>query len=374
MFISPLAKFFISIVVIIATIFVATQFHFYHTFFIVLLPKTWDAKWVNYWFRRDLNNTGIESIPKVFRNSPNPYVSGDVQRCVESSGGPRLLKNFVNASDSQALLRLLTKGNQGKEIRLLDYSKQDFSHFSPSCANKGAQDSLKMPFDQFAAAHLLGENVSSHSYYYAGFESITDRDVLKEITGYDWGLTGQPYNQNNLFVSNLPRDVLTAPLHAEPIDSFAVQLVGVKYWFLVAPEDVNSFPTIPLPTAFNLPMTDDKLIGKIPKIYVVKQEPGDLLYFGPHWGHVVITTEGPNLMFNVRIDAQWKVRNGPKGLLAKVAFRIRDPRRNVAGRPQDNTLNFPLIYDDLNSYYPTCGKSEAFTELERIAKEKLNGK
>jgi hypothetical protein len=35
-------------------------------------------------------------------------------------------------------------------------------------------------------------------------------------------------------------------------------------------------------------------------ISVAVQEPGDMLFFPPLWGHTVITSKGPNVMLNLR--------------------------------------------------------------------------
>jgi len=85
------------------------------------------------------------------------------------------------------------------------------------------------------------------------------------------------------------------------------------------------------------------------------------MYFGPHWCHAVSTAPGPNLMLNMRYNAVPKLKKGPLSLVMKLF--IRNFLRPYGGRPQDNLLAFPLIYQDLNSYYDNCGPSEAFNSI-----------
>ncbi len=342
----------------------------YPDFVIVALPKYYDAYFMRALYPRDRKNEGVTSLPVLTRLIPTPMSDHVIQDCLANKRGtPVLVKRFVDVNvtrDRDAIVSKLEKANAGKSIRLIDFSQWKIPHFSPSCSKRELTDLEELDFDEYARRHMLGDAANNHTFLYAGFESITGADEVEDITGYNWREKTGEYKQNNLFISNFPYEILTAPLHAAPIDSFSVQLFGTKTWYFVSADEMASIPNIPMPTCFNLPMTDDELISKFKNVIVIKQEPGDLIYFGPNWGHVVSTAAGPNLMFNIRINALSKVRSGPKSLLLKLGLRYRT--RPLSGRPQDNAAIFPLIYDDLNNYYPDCGHSEAFAKLEAIVK------
>ncbi len=336
----------------------------YQDFVIVLLPKYVDAYFMRALYPRNRKNDGMTTIPILGKLVPTPNAPNIIEQCLNTvNGHPILVKNFVgkNKTDQEDILRKLEKANEGKKIRLLDFEGWTIPHFSPSCSR--AQDrqvgSTNMDFSDYARSFMIGDSSKNHTYLYAGFESITSVEEVTALTGVDW--SELDYRQNNLFISNFPKDVVAAPLHGAPIDSFSIQLLGSKTWYFVSPEELASIPNIPMPTCFNLPMTDDELLSKIKNLLVVKQEPGDLLYFGPHWSHVVATSAGPNLMFNVRVNAFDKIFKGPKSLAAKLT--IRRLTRPTVGRPQDNKDVYPMLYRDINSYYDECGSSEAFTSI-----------
>ena len=147
-----------------------------------------------------------------------------------------------------------------------------------------------------------------------------------------------------------------------------VQLVGTKTWYFVSPDDLADIPSTPMPTFFAFPHTDDELLGKIRHVHVVKQEPGDVLTFGPTWCHAVWTDPGPNVMFNMRYNALDKVKKLPKYLVFKVLARILKNKfgslRARSGiNPQDNKANYGRLYSDLVSYYEDCGRSDAAAAL-----------
>lgn len=181
-------------------------------------------------------------------------------------------------------------------------------------------------------------------------------------------MIGLDYKQNNLFTSNFPHEIFTASMHCAPIDSLALQLIGTKTWIFASPEELNKIPAIPMPTSFFLPMTDDEVLSKMSTLHVVKQGPGDALYFGPHWCHAVSTAKGPNLMLNMRYFAKKKIFAGPWELTAKILFRLYISVRGTGLNPQDNHLLYPVIYDDLMHYFQNkCGFSHSFDTLYKKA-------
>jgi len=208
---------------------------------------------------------------------------------------------------------------------------------------------------------LFKKNAGNHSGLYAGFESITDPETLEELLGIDIAEMGE-YRQNNLFASNFPAESIAATLHCAPIDSVSIQLIGTKTWYFVSPEDLAKLWAVPMPTSFNLPMTDDELLNAIPTLHVAIQRPGDAVYFGPNWCHVVSTSAGPNLMFNLRYKNIQKLKTqGPFSLFAKIVIRMYT--RTIGGRPQDNAINYPIIFNDLITYYDDCGLSDAWIKI-----------
>lgn len=283
-----------------------------------------------------------------------------VSDLLNPTGHPRIIEKFVSIDHDKAI-GLLHKENKGRTMRMIDTSgASDNPHFSPSCGR--VSTAVDTAFDDFAEHHLFKRNAGNHSNLYAGFESITDPETLDELLGVDIKTIGE-YRQNNLFASNFAAETIAATLHCAPIDSVSIQLLGTKTWYFVSPEDLANIWNVPMPTSFNLPMTDDELLASIPTLHVAIQRPGDAVYFGPNWCHAVSTSAGPNLMFNLRYNNLEKLKKGPKSLLLKVALRM--ATRKLSGRPQDNVDNFPIIFKDLISYYDDCGQSDAWLKITR---------
>ena len=149
-----------------------------------------------------------------------------------------------------------------------------------------------------------------------------------------------------------------------------MQLAGTKTWYFVSPDDLADIPSTPMPTFFAFPHTDDELLGKIRHVHVVKQEPGDVVYFGPTWCHSVWTDAGPNVMFNLRYAHPGKVRSLPKRLFGNLMMRALKMGGKFGKNPQDNRRLFGKLYDYMNSYFTECGPSksaEALFELRHLA-------
>lgn len=326
----------------------------------ILLPKYIDAYFIRAMYSRDKKNSGVTQMPMISRLLPIEGI--EIKDIFDPSGYPVHIKNVVDVSQDN-IIEILSTGNAGKNMRMISFENWTEPHFSPSCAQMSIPKVIK--FDDYAKNHLFSRSAKNHTHLYAGFEAITDPAVLKDILGFDV-TTLNEYRQNNLFTSNFASEILSAPMHCAPIDSLTFQLVGTKTWYFVSPDDLASLPNIPMPTCFNLPMTDDELLSKIKNIHIVKQGPGDAVYFGPHWCHAVSTEAGPNVMFNMRYNAIKKLKKGPLSLFAKLM--IRKFTRSIGGLPQDNRENYPLIYEDLNSYFPNCGSSHAFNGLYEAVK------
>jgi len=333
---------------------------------ITLCPKYYDAYLVRALYSRKLKNTGATSLPRVTSIIPSKFSMDNLHEILKTDGYPVLVNNIMNA-DQDKIVETMIKGNGGRIMRMFDFANWEIPHFSSSCAPiKLSKDGA---FDEYATNHLYKNVSHNHSTLYAGFESITDVETINLITGLDIEKLGD-YRLNNLFTSNFDREILTAPLHCAPIDSISLQLVGSKTWFFVSPEELVTLQSVPMPTAFTLPHTDDQLLSKLKNVYIVKQGPGDLIYFGPHWCHAVSTSAGPNLMLNMRYNTFEKLKKGPLKLLFKLL--LRRVLRPFSGRPQDNLLAFPLLYDDLNGYYEDCGVSESFNSIYDYVKSHLN--
>jgi hypothetical protein len=327
---------------------------------ITLMPLYVDGYLVRMLYSREGRNTGVTSLPFFSEIIPTHIKKENIKDIFDPHGYPILAKNFSNI-DQDHIVSIMTEGNKGKKMRMLSYEGHNQPHISPSCAIYKTAEQIA--FDDYSTKFLF-ENVShNHSPLYAGFETITDPEIIKDITGVDFTTLGD-YKQNNLFASNFDRETFTATMHCAPIDSFSLQLVGTKTWFFVSPDDLANIPSIPLPTSFNLPMTDDQLLSRIKNVIVVKQEPGDALYFGPHWCHAVSTSPGPNIMFNMRYFVFDKLKNNPLHLFIKIV--IRKFNRVLGENPQDNLNQFPIIFSDLNNYFlGKCGPSKAFNAILR---------
>jgi hypothetical protein len=329
------------------------------------MPKTYDGMFVEYWYganRHTAKNSGAKKLPFFTQIIPKDFSSmSSLKEIFDPSGYPALVKNVVTA-DQDKIVDIMSKGNRGKNMRMFNYENITIPHFSPSCSNLRA--SVIESFDNFAESHLYTKSANNHSFLYAGFEAITDAATIRDVIGLDSEQLGD-YRLNNLFTSNFPREIFTAALHCAPIDSLSIQLIGTKTWYFVSPQSLAELPSIPIPTSFVLPMTDDELLEKISNVYVVKQRPGDALYFGPNWCHAVSTAEGPNLMVNIRYNNLDLVKRGPLRLALKLLHR-KYSGRQMGGLPQDNTHLFPILYDALTNFYDDCGASPQF---EKIWKE-----
>lgn len=338
-------------------------FYFRPDFLITMLPMYYDGYFVQHVYNgtRHKQNSGVNPKlePLISHIHPTEMSAENFKNMLSFPGYPVLIKNMVPTNDPDAILRKVSVGTKGRLMRMLSFENYSDPHFSPSCSTTSVKRE-EVNFDDFAGSHLFTNVSENHSPLYAGFEAITDPNTINDITGLDWQVLGD-YKQNNLFTANLPRTIVTAPMHGAPIDSVAIQLIGTKTWFFVSPEDLAEIPNIPMPTAFNLPLTDDELLSRVKKILVVKAEPGDVLYFGPHWFHTVSTSAGPNLMFNFRYNAVPKVMQGPWSFAAKILFRM--STRSVGSLPQDNKDKFPVIYMELNKFFTKCGPSTFFNNL-----------
>lgn len=343
------------------TIFFAWLWHNHLDIIITLAPKNLDFFIVEKMFSRHAKNTGVTREPMVSTILPTEGITKDnLQDVFHQSGFPTLVKGVLK-TDQDKIVTEMTKRNKGRDMRMLTYETWKSPHFSPSCG--ALESSITKSFDEYSTSHLFTDVADNHSFYYAGFEAITDAQTVNDMTGLDVESLGD-YKQNNLFTSNFPHEILTATTHCAPIDSFTLQLIGTKTWFFVSPEDLAKVNAIPMPTSFPLPITDDDFISKVNNIYVLRQEPGDVMYFGPHWCHAVSTSKGPNLMMNMRYFSLPKLSKGPVKLFLKMMIRRFLSPRGAGKNPQENKALYPGIYDALSLWYnEDCGESEWFKKL-----------
>lgn len=346
---------------ILATIFFAWLWRNHLDIVITLAPKNVDFFILEQMFSREGKNTGLTREPMVSTILPTEGITKEnLQDIFHKDGFPTLVKGVLN-TDQDLIVGEMTKRNKGKDMRMLTFESWESPHFSPSCG--ALESSITNSFDDYSTNHLFTNVADNHSYYYAGFEAITDAETVNTMTGLDVEVLGD-YKTNNLFTSNFPHEILTASTHCAPIDSFTLQLVGTKTWFFVSPEDLSGVGAIPMPTSFPLPITDDDFISKVKNIYVLRQEPGDAMYFGPHWCHAVSTSKGPNLMMNMRYLSLPKMMGGPFNLFVKMVIRRFISPRGDGVNPQANKLLYPGIYDALTLWYNQgCGETEWFKKL-----------
>ena len=144
-------------------------------------------------------------------------------------------------------------------------------------------------------------NVSS-SNYYSSFAKLDDVHSVKTLfnainfTGIDF----KKLNFEHAFISNLPRDRVTAQAHGNSAtSSMAVQFIGSKVWLFFSPKAFrghsffNSFAGTGIVVPTQSPLEDYD-------VYRYVSQPGDVLFFGENWGHIVLTKAGPNFMMNFR--------------------------------------------------------------------------
>lgn len=309
-----------------------------------MYPKNSNGHDPNYWamdpFLTELQHKNISSLEEIFH--PQGY--------------PILSRNYVEKFDIEPLLERLLEANNGKKLRVFNFTEKLGTNHISACG--GLPKKMEnMNFEDFAG------NLEGMKNLYAGFESLTDIQVINELFGHgvDFSKLHPGYKQNNIFFSNFQETLMSAGMHCSPIDSLAVQLVGKKTWLLASPEQLSKLPSIPLPTFFPVGLNDDQTIDAVKHFIVVKAGPGDALYFGPNWCHAVISHEGPNVMFNLRYFAREKVLASPLGLLLKVLFR--KMTRTFGGNPQDNSIAQGPIYETVNNLYENCGKSNRLEQI-----------
>jgi hypothetical protein len=348
---------------VIALVVGALSYYLYKRpdFIVTFLPKYYDGYFVQYMYKDDRVNAGASKLPMITRMVPHEFSKlGGLKDLFDPHGYPKHVKNVIPEVDQDTVMNIMTRGNSGKKLRVITFEGQTDPHYSPTCAGlKVAKDVM---FDEYVKNHLYSNSSHNSTYYYAGFEAITDASTVQEVLGIDTTQLGD-YRLNNLFVSNFEKETFTAALHCAPIDSLSIQLVGTKTWFFMSPENLNEIPAVPIPTSFNLPLTDDELLERTKHLYVVTQGPGEALYFGPHWCHAVSTAPGPNLMLNIRYNNIPLMKRGPFGLFAKI-FSRKILGRMLGGLPQENMQMFPVLYDTLVSKYSNCGPS-AFMDIWR---------
>ena len=346
---------------IFVTILVAWLWKSHPDILITLAPKHVDFYLLNLLHpSKKGKNMGITREPMISTILPTEGITKDnLQDIFHPDGFPTLVKNVLS-TDQDKIVNEMTKRNKGRDMRMLSFENHSIPHFSPSCDTRTY--GFSKSFDDYSTNHLFSNVADNHSYFYAGFEAITDAETVNDITGLNVETLGN-YKQNNLFTSNFPHEILTATLHCAPIDSFTLQLIGTKTWFFVSPEDLARINSIPMPTSFNLPLTDDELISSFQNIYVLRQEPGDVMYFGPHWCHAVTTAKGPNLMMNMRYFTFDKIKKGPIKLTLKIIIRRFLSDRGQGKNPQDNKALYPDIYDALSNWFDDCGESTYFNAL-----------
>lgn len=360
----------LAVIFAVLAVVITSMVKYYPDFVCTMLPPYWDAYFVRAMYDRNLQNhiRGDDvKIPMLTKVVPLPIKKENIGQIMHKDGMPSLVKNVVN-TDQDHLMGILARSNKGKKLRMLSFANYSIPHFSPSCGIVEFATKHLVDFDYFAENHLFTNVSHIHSDLYAGFEAVTDPATIEEMTSLDLRELGD-YRQNNLFTSNFKEETMSATLHCAPIDSLTFQFVGTKTWYLVSPEQLTELYGVHMPTAFNLPLTDDQLLSKLKEVRIVKQEPGDAFYFGPHWCHAVSTAQGPNLMMNIRYNALDKIKKGPKSLALKIMLRaLLRPRAFSGGKPQDNVSIYPMLYDDLTKYYDNCGASETLDKMMEIVK------
>ena len=357
----------------VGIVFVGMMLTKYHDMMITMLPKPLDAMALRMYYpdmetRMNTMTAGEVELPHITYGLPmDPLKEGEtLDKIFNPRGYPTLLKGaFVK--DQDEVVAFLSEKNKGKQMRMLNFEKYTDPHFSISCV-KGL-DEVMTDFDQYARDNLFTNYSREGSPYYAGFEAITDTEDVEKVLGIKSDqMGGRNYKMNNLFTSNFQNDTASAGLHCAPIDSLSIQLVGTKTWYFVGPDDLKDIPSTPLPTFMPFPHTDDELLKKVKHVHVVKQEPGDAVYFGPNWCHSVWTDAGPNVMFNLRYQSPKLLKGGPKYPFFKALFRGIKHGFKFGKNPQDNRVIFGDIYEYLNHYFTECGPSKSAEKLFATAK------
>jgi len=326
-------------------------------FFVMLFPQPLNS-WIfrALYYKEKVNDPNYWTEKPMFSYTEATKMIANRTEVFHSKGYPVVIRNFIDPPAIEHAMEVLKKANGKKELRVIEYAEDYKDHISVNCGSFSGFDLTKYwGFDEFAAGLESGRNI------YGGFEGLTDPEAVSSLLGFDITTLSPLYLMNQMFVSNLNRNLMTAGLHCAPSDALAVQLVGKKTWLFSSPQQLTKTPYINMKGFFPIGYTDDELLDAIGDHRVVEVGPGDAVYFGPCWCHAVVTSAGYNLMFNMRYNsAADTFRTMTVGEMVQVFINLISI--NWGGHPQEQHEKFGNLYTDVLNMYE-CGESNRVKEM-----------
>lgn len=149
---------------------------------------------------------------------------------------------------------------------------------------------------------ILRPSEGSSSAYYAAFAKLSEFSTIRQLFALLQlpGIDVDKMNFEHAFISNLKAGKISAPIHGNSAtSSMAVQFIGKKTWLFFPPHVYRDFDMMDAfaGTGSAFPTQAPK---KSYEVYAYTAQPGDVLFFGENWAHVVYTHPGPNLLMNFR--------------------------------------------------------------------------
>ncbi|RYG67368.1 hypothetical protein EON64_07595 [archaeon] len=170
--------------------------------------------------------------------------------------------------------------------------------------------------------------VEQHRAPYASFLTFLKPRTVVDDAGHELGDYVSVRADTN-FLGNFPRDVMATPIHAAAYpNTYALQYIGTKLWVFMSPEDMERYNPINSPSTLLQTGSEAAFFRDTPAVSISVADPGDLVYFPPHWGHAVVTKAGPNVMFALREPALLSA-------FLRAPFRLIEGVVNLYMTPQD---------------------------------------
>eukprot|EP00602_Paraphysomonas_sp_CaronLab_P001210 CAMPEP_0185019912 /NCGR_PEP_ID=MMETSP1103-20130426/2501_1 /TAXON_ID=36769 /ORGANISM="Paraphysomonas bandaiensis, Strain Caron Lab Isolate" /LENGTH=373 /DNA_ID=CAMNT_0027550477 /DNA_START=141 /DNA_END=1262 /DNA_ORIENTATION=- len=221
------------------------------------------------------------------------------RKIAQRTKAPVLFKNFITDIDKK--WDDIMGHHKDTEI---DFTNMEIQSFGNTFLS-GAKKSGTVHANVGDVLSMTEQNTS----LFASFTSFLDESSIPMLTG-DVSKHNMHFLLDSNFISNFHDDVVSTEFHAAfGVRSYAFQFLGSKLWVFMHPRDTEKYLTIVTPATMPIGGNEKQFFADIDEIPFAKSERGDLLVFPNHWQHAVLSTRGPNVMFNLReltlLEALW---------------------------------------------------------------------
>ena len=294
----------IIIIIILLIIILQNWKHIYHYLLINLFafyaPATKNPSQKNlsdkiYSLKTDIENEikidikNLNIVNKVntieWKNIKDSFNQEKFKEISENYSKPILIKNIFNIDDL-------------KEYNFNDMTKK-YGDVIVEAINLDVKenkiDGIEIPFKKFI--NLIN---SGKKYYLTVNNSIGNALNKEKIIDF-FHMMFDEFGKINMFIGN--KNSFTH-LHAELAGSCALQLNGIKKWYLIDPKYSDHLHSVQDKSkVYNISMygfnRKDEIIFNIPR-YEVFCEKGDFLYVPPWWWHETLNLTNENIMVSFR--------------------------------------------------------------------------